>query len=71
LATPELSVIWKAYVPEARSDGGVHVKVDPESFESMTVTVCRAEFGPFFNVMVTGPEASAQVRVNGWPDVMP
>jgi hypothetical protein len=54
-----------------RVDGTAHVKEVPVCPLATVLTVFRAVEGPFFKVMVTGPEASDHVSSIDSPAVIP
>jgi hypothetical protein len=71
LGTPVESVISKAYVSEVKVAGTDHVYEPLVCPLAMVETVLRSVEAPFFKVIVTGPEASVHVKVNGEPAVNP
>lgn len=66
-----MSSISKAYCSVDRDVDGIQAKVVPVSPLAMVATVFRLVASPFFRRMVTGPDASLQVRFTGLPTVIP
>lgn len=54
---------------EGRLAEGVQVNEVPVAPEVIAATVLRSVLAPFLRVRVTGPVASDQVMVKGWPAV--